>query len=114
MDEPPDKFGAKSTYVEKLGSARLRQIIRRGDRIDLQMVACACPPGTEETQQCNNGWPCARLTVDGKDVGAVLVAENLAHTFVCGQYSCPKRMSWCPLEPRSSVRSSLDERQTVR
>jgi endonuclease YncB( thermonuclease family) len=79
-------------------SARLRQIIRRGDRIDLQMVACACPPGTEGTQQCNSGWPCGRLTVDGKDVGDILVAENLAHAFVCGQYSCPKRMSWCPFE----------------
>jgi hypothetical protein len=30
----------------------------------------------------------------GKDVGAILVAENLAHTF-CGQYSW---MSWCPFE----------------
>jgi endonuclease YncB( thermonuclease family) len=80
-------------------AARLRQIIRRADRIDLQIVACACPPGTEGTQQCNNGWPCGRLTVDGKDVGAVLVAENLARTFVCGQYSCPARMSWCRLEP---------------
>jgi endonuclease YncB( thermonuclease family) len=79
-------------------SARLRQIIRRGDRIDLQMVACACPPGTEGTQQCNSGWPCGRLTVDGKDVGDILVAENLAHAFVCGQYSCPKRMSWCAFE----------------
>jgi endonuclease YncB( thermonuclease family) len=79
-------------------SARLRQIIRRGDRIDLQMVACACPPGTEGTQQCNNGWQCGRLTVDGKDVGDILVAESLAHAFVCGQYSCPKRMSWCPFE----------------
>jgi endonuclease YncB( thermonuclease family) len=76
-------------------AARLRQIIRRADKIDLQIVACACPRGTEGTQQCNNGWPCGRLTVDGKDVGGMLVAENLAHEFVCGQYACPTRMSWC-------------------
>src|SRR5262249_17440109 len=44
-------------------AARLRQIISRGDKIDLQIVACACPPGTEGTQQCNNGWRCGRLTV---------------------------------------------------
>jgi endonuclease YncB( thermonuclease family) len=80
-------------------AARLRQIIRRADKIDLQIVACACSPGTEGTQQCNNGWPCGRLTVDGKDVGAMLVAENLAHVFVCGQYSCPARISWCRPEP---------------
>ena len=79
-------------------AARLRQIVSRGDKIDLQMVACACPPGTEGTKQCNNGWPCGRLTVNGKDVGAMLVAENLAHAFVCGPNSCPKRTSWCPSE----------------
>src|SRR5262245_24402281 len=39
-------------------AARLRQIIQRGDKIDLQMVACACTPGSEGTQQCNNGWRC--------------------------------------------------------
>src|SRR5262252_1366222 len=60
-------------------AARLRQTIQRSDKIDLQMVAAARPPGTEGTQQCNNEWPCGRLTVDGKDAGAMLVAENLAH-----------------------------------
>ncbi len=76
-------------------AARLRQIIRRGGKIELQMVTCGCPLSTEGTQQCNNGWPCGRLTVDGKDVGATLVAENLAYTFICERYSCPKRISWC-------------------
>jgi endonuclease YncB( thermonuclease family) len=83
-------------------AARLRQIIRRGNKIDLQMVACACLPGTEGTQRCNNGWPCGHLTVDGKDVGDALVAENLARPFVCSQYSCPRRLPWCPLEPPES------------
>jgi endonuclease YncB( thermonuclease family) len=101
FDAPEEGQRARCATERTLGAraaARLRQIISRGDRIDLQMAACACAPGTEGTQQCNNGAPCARLTVDGKDVGAMLVAETLAHTFVCSQYSCPKRMSWCPLE----------------
>jgi len=38
------------------------------------------------------------LTVDGKDVGDTLIAENLAHAFVCDEYSCPKRISWCSFE----------------
>lgn len=101
--DAPDEGQRARCETERMlaarSAARLRQIIRRGDKIDVQIVACACPPGTEGTQQCNNGWPCGRLTVDGKDVGAMLVAENLAHTFVCGQYSCPKRLSWCPSEP---------------
>src|SRR5215469_3354426 len=92
FDAPDEGQRAGCETERTLGArtaARLRQISRRGDKIDLQMVACACPPGTEGTQQCNNGLPCGRLTVDGKDVGATLVAENLARTFVCGQYSCP-------------------------
>lgn len=98
--DPPDegqraRCASERTLAART-AARLRQIISRGDKIDLQMVACACPPGTEGTQQCNNGWPCGRLTVDGKDVGAMLVAENLAHTFICSQYPCPKPTPWCP------------------
>ena len=98
FDAPEEGQRARCPIERTLAAraaARLRQIIGRGGKIDLQMVACACPPGTEGTQQCNNGGACGRLTVDGKDVGATLVAENLAHTFVCGQYSCPKRLSWC-------------------
>jgi len=100
--DPPEAGERAGCATERTlaarAGARLRQIIRRGDRIDLQMVACPCPPGTEGTQQCNNGWLCGRLTVDGQDVGATLVAEKLAHAFVCGQYSCPKRASWCAVE----------------
>lgn len=77
-------------------AARLRQIVGRASRLDLEMVACACPEGTEGTPSCNKGARCGRLTADGKDVGAVLVSEDLAHTFVCGPHSCPKRPSWCP------------------
>jgi endonuclease YncB( thermonuclease family) len=102
FDTPDEGERARCAIERTLAAraaARLRQIIRRGDKIDLQIVTCACFPGTEATQQCNNGWTCGRLTVDGKDVGTMLVAENLAHTFVCGQYSCPKRMSWCSFEP---------------
>ena len=99
FDAPEEGERARCASERTLAArtaARLRQVIRRGDKIDLQMVACACPPGTEGTQRCNNGWPCAQLTVDGKDVADMLVAENLAHAFVCGQYSCPNRTSWCP------------------
>ena len=39
------------------------------------------------------------LTVDGQDLGDTLIAENLAHPLICGQFSCPKRKAWCPFEP---------------
>jgi len=103
FDPPEEGQHARCAQERSLAlrtAARLRQIIRRGGKFDLQIIACPCPAGTERTTQCYSGWPCGRLTVDGKDVGDMLVAENLAHTFVCGQYSCPTRVSWCPLEPQ--------------
>ena len=80
-------------------ASRLRQIIRTGDDIDLQLIDCSYRPGTEGTRWCNYGRACGYLTVDGRDVGDTLTAENLAHPLVCGQFSCPKRKSWCPFEP---------------
>ena len=66
--------------------------------IDLQVVECSCRPGTEGTHACNFGRACGYLTIDGRDVGDVLIAENLAHPYVCGRYSCPRRKPWCPFE----------------
>jgi endonuclease YncB( thermonuclease family) len=80
-------------------TSRLRQIIRIGEEIDLQLVDCSCRPGTEGTRLCNYGRACGYLTVDGQDVGDTLIAENLAHPLVCGRFSCPKRQPWCPFEP---------------
>jgi endonuclease YncB( thermonuclease family) len=36
-------------------AARLRQIIHRADKIDLQIVACACPRGTERSSSATTG-----------------------------------------------------------
>jgi endonuclease YncB( thermonuclease family) len=78
-------------------ASRLRQIITIGREINLQIVDCSCRPGTAGTMGCNYGRACGYLTVDGQDVGDVLIAEQLAHPLICGKYSCPKRVPWCPL-----------------
>jgi endonuclease YncB( thermonuclease family) len=80
-------------------TSRLRQMIQRSSDIDLQIVDCSCRPGTAGTMACNYGRACGYLTIDGQDVGDVLIAENLAHPLVCVKYSCPRRQSWCPLAP---------------
>ena len=74
-------------------TSRLRQMIQVSNDIDLQIVDCACRRGTEGTTACNYGRACGYLTIDGQDVGDVLIAEQLAHPLVCGKYSCPKRQS---------------------
>ena len=35
------------------------------------------------------------FTVDGRDVGPILIAEGLAQQFQCGAISCPPRRPWC-------------------
>ena len=56
---------------------RLRELVG-SSTLDLNKVACACPPGTEGTYGCNYGRACGRLTVNGEDVGRILIHEGLA------------------------------------
>jgi endonuclease YncB( thermonuclease family) len=78
-------------------TSRLRQMIQMSNDIDLQIIDCACRPGTAGTIVCNYGRACGYLTIDGQDAGDVLIAENLAHPLMCGKYSCPHKQLWCPL-----------------
>ena len=73
---------------------RLRQLVANGET-KLEHVRCACQLGTEGTDSCNYGRRCGRLTVDGKDVGHILIAEGHAERYVCWPTSCPRRKDWC-------------------
>lgn len=75
-------------------TARLQELLDEGP-YDLRRVHCACAPGTEGTRRCNHGRLCARLFVNGSDVGTTLVAEGLAERYKCSSTSCPKRKDWC-------------------
>ena len=57
--------------------SRLRQLVSTGS-LGFQQVACSCPPGTEGTNACNFCRRCGILTVDGRDVGSILISEGLA------------------------------------
>jgi endonuclease YncB( thermonuclease family) len=100
--DAPELGGHAHCGLERMlaarATSRLRQMIQLSTDIDLQIVECSCRPGTEGTHACNFGRACGYLTVDGRDVGNVLIAENLAHPYACGRYSCPKRRPWCPFE----------------
>jgi hypothetical protein len=72
---------------------------RLSNDIDLQIVDCSRRPVTAGTMACNYRRACGYLTIDGQDVGDVLIAENLAHPRMCGKYSCPPPQSCCPLMP---------------
>ena len=80
----------------KQATARLADLVRSSDRVELRLVACACPSGTQGTNACNYGRSCGMLTVNGRDVGDILVKEGLAARFRCGRTSCPPLpRPWC-------------------
>ena len=82
------ELGAKATR-------RVRDLVRNGN-LDFEFVACSCPPGTEGTPACNYGRRCGTLKANGRDVGAILIAEGLAVLFQCGTTSCSKTpRPWC-------------------
>ncbi len=73
---------------------RLRELVSAGP-VDLQIVDCACRPGTEGTRRCNGGRACGVMAVNGRNVGDVLISEGLARPYVCDGPRCPRRGSWC-------------------
>src|SRR5260370_32339238 len=74
---------------------RVRDLVHAGN-LDFVFVPCACSPGTEGTPVCNYGRRCGKLTVNGRDVGDILIGEGLAVAFVCGATRCPPTPKpWC-------------------
>ena len=94
----PETRRANCPWERELGdkaTRRLRDLVR-SSQLDFKFVACACPPGTEGTPSCNYGRRCVTLKANGQDVGQILIRENLAVSFVCGQTSCPPTPKpWC-------------------
>jgi len=95
--DTPEIQDAKCAIERQLGAqamARLQAIISKGN-LSLTEVTCSCVPGTHGTRFCNLGRLCGTLTVNGEDVGNILIREGLAHPFKCGKYRCPQRQGWC-------------------
>jgi endonuclease YncB( thermonuclease family) len=78
----------------EVATTRLRELIA-GSEARLQRVACACRPGEEGTSRCNYGRLCGALSVNGRDVGQILISEGLARPYICSGTRCPPRQRWC-------------------
>ncbi|QWG18793.1 thermonuclease family protein [Bradyrhizobium sediminis] len=72
---------------------RFTELLHNGP-LDLAEVVCSCPTKTIGTKKCNYGRKCGRLTLNGKNIGEMLIAEELAEPFVCGETSCPEMPDW--------------------
>lgn len=87
---------AEEELGDKAATRRLRSLIREG-HLDFIYVKCSCPEGTQGTFACNYGRDCGTLRSNGRDVGSILIEEDLAVPFVCGHTHCPRTpRPWCP------------------
>jgi endonuclease YncB( thermonuclease family) len=73
---------------------KLRQLVAGGG-LDLALVQCSCPAGTEGTPACNSERACGVLKAAGRDVADVLIADGLARPYLCSGDGCPRREPWC-------------------
>ena len=94
----PRTQGAQCDVERERGYAamrRLRSIVESAS-LELQQVACACPPNTEGTEACNAGRRCGILRANGWDIGERLIAEGLAVRTSCSATNCaPPARHWC-------------------
>jgi micrococcal nuclease len=94
----PETRNARCKAEAQLGQRakqRLQVLVDTGS-LELTLIACSCPSGTEGTPRCNHGRRCGVLRAEGRDVGSVLMSEGLAVPFQCGKASCPPTpRPWC-------------------
>ncbi|RVD39545.1 thermonuclease family protein [Mesorhizobium sp. M4A.F.Ca.ET.020.02.1.1] len=94
----PESIEPRCTVEADIGrraKARLTELVASA-RLELKMIRCSCPAGTEGTNRCNYGRSCGSLFANGQDVGDVLISEGLAVPFICGDTSCPPTpRPWC-------------------
>jgi len=87
------KVSADEKALAIIAKERFAELLRSGP-LDLTEVACSCPASTIGTKVCNHGRKCGLLTLDGKNIGETLIAEELAVPFVCGKTRCPRMPDW--------------------
>lgn len=95
----PETYSASCSREAQLGyqaTIRLSELLQSANSIILEQVRCACPPLTQGSSRCNYGRSCGILSVDGQDVGDILITEGLAAPYQCGRFGCPPRPGdWC-------------------
>jgi endonuclease YncB( thermonuclease family) len=62
--------------------------------LNLTEVRCSCTESKIGTKQCNYGRKCGLLTLNGKNIGDTLIAEELAMPFICSRSRCPRMPDW--------------------
>jgi|SRR5215813_12984121 len=93
VSTPLRKVSAAERALALRAKARFSELLRFGS-LDLTEVRCSCTDKKIQQHKCNRGRKCGILTVNGENIGKMLIAEGLAVEFVCGTTSCPRMPDW--------------------
>lgn len=84
----PEIFSPKCGKEKELGikaRERVKSLVKENKNVIL----------TIHKRECAYGRKCGTLTINGKNVGDILIEEGLAENLVCNAGKCPKPRSWC-------------------
>ncbi|MGC0325014.1 endonuclease YncB(thermonuclease family) [Bradyrhizobium sp. USDA 326] len=90
---PRRKVRADERAVALLAKERLGELLHAGT-LDLTEVPCSCSKSALINGTCNHRRKCAILSLDGNNIGATLIAEELAVPYVCSANRCPRMPNW--------------------
>lgn len=87
------KVGPEEQAVAAIAKERFTELLGSGT-LDLSEVPCSCPANKLRNGTCNHGRKCAVLSVNGRNVGDTLIAEELAVPYTCSATRCPRMPDW--------------------
>ena len=90
---PRRKVGPDEKAVATIAKERFTELLNSGP-LDLSEVPCSCPAKKLLDGTCNHGRKCAILSLNGKNIGDTLIAEELAVPFICSATRCPRMPDW--------------------
>lgn len=90
---PRRRVSADEKALATIARERFIELLHSGP-LDLTEVDCSCPASTIGTKDCNHGRKCGILTLNGRNIGETLIAEELAAPYVCWKTSCPRMPDW--------------------
>jgi micrococcal nuclease len=82
----PEVYQPRCVNEKALGEAakaRLHALVKQGAALSISSGACGY------------GRRCGTMTLNGRNVGDILVSEGLAEPMVCTAGKCPPARNWC-------------------
>jgi endonuclease YncB( thermonuclease family) len=87
------KVGPDERALAMIAKERFGELLKSGS-LDLTEVRCSCSAKQRRENTCNHQRKCGVLTLNGTNIGDILIAEELAVPFRCTKSKCQKMPDW--------------------